>query len=127
MRRKKDDKRVLFSPQNNRRRSSNNRRISFPQRQQNNRRRQPKPRKWSNGTVFVIILALIAFVVGAGAGISLALDLNEDNGPTWHNVTKEMTTNLTDDNVTYDKEVDGIDYNDNQTVSELNLTVEPSY
>ena len=25
------------------------------------------------------------------------------------------------------KLVDGIDYNDNQTVSELNLTVEPSY
>lgn len=127
MRRKKDDKRVLFSPtKNNRRNISNKRKINLPQ-IQNRPRRQRRQSKWGNATVFLIILALVAFVVGAGIGVSLSLDKG-DEGPHWQNVTDEMTTNLNDtDNITYDKELDNVDFNNNQTLTELNVTVEPSY
>ena len=134
MRRKKDDKRVLFSPQNNRRNRSKKRKISIPNRSDlnlpnivNRPKKQSNPSKWGNAIVFLIILALVAFVVGAGIGVSLSLD-DGDDGPHWQNVTDEMTTNLNDtDNVTYDKELDNVDFNNNQTLTELNVTVEPSY
>lgn len=134
MRRKKDDKRVLFSPQNNRRNRSKKRKISIPNRSDlnlpnivNRPKKQRNPSKWGNATVFLIILALVAFVVGAGIGVLLSLD-DGDDGPHWQNVTDEMTTNLNDtDNVTYDKELDNVDFNNNQTLTELNVTVEPSY
>ncbi|OED01053.1 hypothetical protein A9505_02435 [Methanobrevibacter sp. A27] len=73
-----------------------------------------------------MILALVAFVVGAGMGVSLSFD--NDDGPHWKNVTEEMTTNLNEtDNFTYDEEVDGVDFNSNETLTELNVTVKPSY
>lgn len=122
MKRKEDDKRVLFSPNSNRSRRSNKRkRPQFKPRSQSR-----KPRKWGNIIVFLIILALIAFVLGVGSGISLTFE--NDNGPQWENVTEEMTTNLSDvENFTYDSEVDNVDYNSNDTLTELNVTVEPSY
>ncbi len=125
MRRKKDDKRVLFSPKGNRQKRSNKRKINLPQFQRQPQRPR-KQNKWGNVTVFIIILALVAFVIGAGIGISLSFD--NDDGPHWQNVTEEMTTNLNEtDDFTYDKEVDGVDFNSNDTLTELNVTVEPSY
>ena len=84
MSRKKDDKRVLFSPNNNRSRRSNKRKApkfkpTFQSRKQ---------RKWGNITVFLIILALVAFVVGVGSGISLTFESDEDTH--WENVTEEI-------------------------------------
>lgn len=125
MRRKKDDKRVLFSPNSNRPKHSNKRKLNLPQFQRKPQRSH-KHSKWGNVTVFLIILALVAFVVGAGIGVSLSFD--NDDGPHWENVTEETTTNLSEtDNVTYDEEVDGVDFNSNETLTELNVSAEPSY
>lgn len=120
MRRKKDDKRVLVSPRDNRQRNS-----------RRQRRRNPpinrKKAKRNKKTVLLMILALVAFVIGAGIGISLSFDHGND-GPQWENVTKEMTTNLNDtEPVYYDSELDRVDYNDNETLAELNITTGPSY
>ena len=123
MRRKKDDKRVLVSPRDTRRSKSSRRQTRrAPQR---NVRQKPK----RNGiTVILVILALIAFVIGAGIGISLSFDDGNDDGPRWINVTEEMTTNLNDtQHVYYDTELDDVDFNDNATLTELNVTTEPSY
>ena len=74
-----------------------------------------------------MILALVAFVIGAGCGISMSFD-DGDDGPQWENVTKEMTTDLNDtEPFYYDDELDNVDYNDNETLSKLNVTTEPSY
>ena len=88
----------------------------------------PKNKSKRSGiTVFLMILALIAFVIGAGIGISLSFD-DGDDGPQWVNVTKEMTSDLNNSEpVVFDSEVDSVDYNDNETLSELNITNEPSY
>ena len=119
MRRKKDDKRVLVSPRDNRQRNSRRRGRRNPP---NNRKEAKRNKK----TVFLMILALVAFVIGAGFGVSLSFD--HDDGPQWENVTKEMTTNLNDtESFYYDYEVDDVDYNDNETIAKLNITTEPSY
>lgn len=126
MARKKDDKRVLRSGngrQNNqrrkiRRRNSNFNRPAMPKPQNN--RRTLKKRKTSGFIVLMMIIALAAFVIGAGIGVSLSFDDGHDDGPQFENVTDEMTTGLNNtEPVSYDKEVDGIDYNENQT-SQLN-------
>lgn len=112
MRRKKEDKRVLI-PRNN----------------QSNPRRQKKQRKKGkhNGRfLFIVIVALVAFVIGAGIGISFTFD-DGSNGPEWKNVTKEMTTNVSHNPVGYDIEEDHVDFNDNETLEKLNITSEPSY
>ncbi len=140
MRRKKDDKRVLIpgnSPKHVSNRNKNKRRFSRNQNTRNNRnnrinrnnRYDAKPKKQrSKLTLFLMILALVGFVVGAGIGISLSFDDGSDDGPHIVNVTKEMTTNLNHtEPVVYDKDVDAVDYNSNQDVVEYNLTVEPSY
>lgn len=120
MRRNRDDKRVLYSPRNNSGRDYKRPKTNKPPHQ---RRRG----KTNRITVFVIILALIAFVIGAGAGISLTFD-DGDEGPQWHNVTEEMTTNLTgDEKVYFDEDLDQVDFNNNETLTELNITKEPSY
>ena len=63
-----------------------------------------------------MVLALIAFVVGAGMGVTLSLDDGSDDGPHYENVTKEMTSNLNQsDYVVFDQDIDGIDYNENQS------------
>ena len=76
-----------------------------------------------------MVLALLAVVVGAGLGIFWNLDSSsQDDGPHWINVTEEMTTNLNDtEPVYYDASVDDIDFNSNETLTELNVTTEPSY
>lgn len=122
MRRKEDDKRVLISPRD----ISQNK----PKRQirRNPRNNQRKQRKRSGKTIFLLILALLAFVIGAGIGISLSFDDGSDDGPHWVNVTKEMTTNLNDtEPVYFDSELDDVDFNSNETLTEFNLTDEPSY
>ena len=142
--RKKDDKRVLKSPRdskarNNKRiRRRNNpqslkenhmfRRNSNPRNNEKIRRRNsygtPKQGKASKTTLIVMIIALIAFVVGAGAGISMALGSDSDT-PQYENVTVEMTSNLSDvDQVYYDDESDAIDYNDMEFIVRNNLSNE---
>ncbi|WP_458455772.1 hypothetical protein [Methanobrevibacter sp.] len=112
MRRRNDDKRVLV-PRNN---------------QKNPRRQKRKSHKGKhNGRfLFIVILALVAFVIGAGIGISFTFDDGSD-GPHWKNVTKEMTTNVSQEPVYFDIEEDRVDFNDNETLEKLNITSEPSY
>ena len=131
MRRKKDDKRVLVSPRDNRNankrqkiRRNRNKRI----RNANNYNNTSKKSKTSKITMFLMIFALLAFVVGAGLGIFWNLEDNNHDAPHWINVTEEMTTNLNDtEPVYYDASVDNVDYNNNQELEELNVTIEPSY
>lgn len=142
--RKKENKRVLKSPRDSKarnnkriRRRNNNRPIQNSQRfaRNNNPRNNerirkrnsygtPKQSKASKTTLIIMIIALIAFVVGAGAGISMALGSDND-GPHYENVTVEMTSNLSDvDQVYYDDENDSIDYNDVEFIMKNNLTNE---
>ena len=66
--------------------------------------------------MFIVILALVAFVIGAGMGVSLSFDDGSDGQPHFENVTKEMTKNVNNtSSVIYDKEVDDIDFNENTT------------
>ena len=128
MRRKKDDKRVLRSGNgqrnNSRIRKRNNRRLvpKAPNRNFSNGPRAPKRKKKRDGkVVFLMILALVAFVIGAGVGISLSFDDGSDEGPHFVNVTKQMTSDLNNTTqVYYDPSVDDIDYNENET-SKLNV------
>lgn len=140
MRRKKDDKRVLRAGNGRQNKSGgfklrrNNVRNSAPKRPPrhngrnntrnfgpsrpplNNRVRKPK-RKTNKTLVFLMVLALIAFVIGAGMGVSLSFDDGGDEGPHYENVTKEMTSNLNrTDDVVYDYDIDGVDFNENDTV-----------
>ena len=122
MRRKKDDKRVLVSPRDARKKNSRmgKRRQTYTY--------QKKPHKRSKLTVFLMILALVAFVVGAGIGISLSFNSDNDDGPHWVNVTKEMTSDLNEtEPVVFDEEVDRIDYNDTEALNEMNISIGPSY
>ena len=136
MRRKKDDKRVLVSPRDARKNNSRRQKIRRPinnsrnNSRNYNRNNTRNKRKRSGLTVFLMILALVAFVIGAGIGISLSFDDGSDDGPHWVNVTEEMTTNLNDtEPVYYDSSLDDIDFNSNETLTELNITAEdmPSY
>lgn len=114
MRRKKDDKRVLI-PRNS----------QYNQQRQRNMR---KKRKHNKRLVLFVIFALVAFVIGAGIGISFTLDDGDSNGLHWKNVTKEMTTNVTHKEPVYFDDIeDHVDYNDNETRTKLNITDEPSY
>ena len=101
---------------------SNNR-----QRMPNNRQR--KKRKTNGITLTLMIIALVAFIIGAGIGISLSFEEEApDEGPHYENVTDEMTSNLNDTTpVSFDKGVDDADFNDNQTASDFNVSNEPSY
>jgi flagellar basal body-associated protein FliL len=130
MRRKKDNKRVLRS--GNGRQTTSKRKIrrkknkfnSPPANPRNrNKRRTRKKRKTSGTIVLIMVIALIAFVIGAGMGVSLSFDdgSTDDDKPQFENVTEEMTSNLNDTpDVSYDKEVDGVDYNENAT-SQFNI------
>jgi hypothetical protein len=125
MRRKKDDKRVLRSGngrQNTSKRKFGRSRNKFNNRQsmpRNPRNRRPKKQRKSSGTLmFLVIIALVAFVIGAGIGVSLSFDDGSDK-PHFENVTEEMTKNVNNSSVVYDMEVDDIDYNENGS-SQLN-------
>ena len=124
MRRKKDDKRVLRAGNGQQkssrkiRRRNNARKFSQPKRPPiNNRRPKPK-RKANKSLVLIMIVALIAFVIGAGIGVSLCFDDGADEGPHYKNVTKEMTSNLnnTDEVYTYNDDVDRVDFNENSSM-----------
>lgn len=125
MRRKKDDKRVLRSGngrQNNSKRKFRRKKNNFNSRPVMSRnppkRRNRQKRKTSGFLVLIMIIALAAFIIGAGIGVSLSFDDGDsgDDAPKFENVTKEMTTGLNDtEDVYFDKSVDGVDYNENQT------------
>ena len=149
MRRKKDDKRVLRSGngrQNNSKRilrpgngrqnvSKRNIRIKRNNHSDNRPirprgqpigRRNKKQRKASKGLMLIMIVALVAFVIGAGIGVSLTLNDDGDDGPHYTNVTKEMTSNLNDtEEVYFEKNVDDVDFNENVT-SQYNLDIQQS-
>ena len=78
--------------------------------------------------MILIIIALIAFVVGAGIGISMAIGGSDNNtvvddGVTFVNVTDEMTSNLNGSGKGFvDDGVYNIDYNNAEDVIEYNLT-----
>lgn len=129
MRRRKNDKRVLRSG-NGRKPNSRNKRNArrlFSGRSNNNNFTAPdnhysrgpqnrRAKKKGNGKlVYVMIIALVAFVIGAGIGVSLSLDDGSDDNSTevhYKNVTKEMTVDLNDtEEVYFEKKVDDVDYN----------------
>ena len=141
--RKKKDKRVLKSPRsantrNNkriRRRNSNrppqnNQRFGRNSNPRNNERIRMrnapnvprKQKKASKTTLIIMVIALIAFVVGAGAGISLALGGGDEHAPQFENVTVEMTSNLSDVDEVYFDSNDSIDFNDASYIRQNNLT-----
>ena len=147
MRRKKDDKRVLRSGNGRQdttsrmpfRRSKSNNFNSRPIIPRGRPRGQPRDqfggrpirktrqkRKASKGLMLVMIIALVAFVIGAGIGVSLSFDDGTDEGPKYVNVTKEMTSNLNEtQEVYFEKNVDDVDYNENVT-SQYNLEFQHS-
>ena len=63
--------------------------------------------------VVFMIIALIAFCIGAGIGVSMSISDDgggaENNTTHVENVTQEMTTNLNDNGseIIYDSEIDG--------------------
>lgn len=136
--RKKKNKRVLKSRYNKAFNNKQKRRLSFgggqTQRfppynvQDNGFSQSRKPRKTSKNTMILIIIALIAFVVGAGIGISMAIGGSDNNtvvddGVTFVNVTDEMTSNLNGSGKVFvDDGVYNIDYNNAEDVIEYNLT-----
>ena len=131
MRRNKDDKRVLRSGNG---RKNNSSRMKIRRGNDNKLKNRPvmrrnphtgrarKKRKSSKTLMAVMIIALVAFVIGAGIGVSLSFDNGDaDEGPHYENVTKEMTSNLNDtEQVYFEKNVDDVDYNEN-TTSQLNV------
>ena len=128
MRRKKENKRILRSGNGRQqtsggklRRNKSNTRQFAPVRQHSDRGNRHK-RKTNMSLVLIMIIALIAFVIGAGMGVSLSFDDNGDaDGPHFKNVTKEMTNNLNDtDEVYYDKTLDSVDFNENNTSPMIN-------
>lgn len=71
----------------------------------------------NDGTLVVfMVIALIAFCVGAGIGVSMVISDDGDDvtNNTTHveNVTHEMTTNINDTNsdIVYDSEIDELNY-----------------
>jgi hypothetical protein len=133
MRRKKDDKRVLRSGNgrnNNSKRIRRKNRRLIPKRDNRDsypRNRRPRTKKKRDRKlVFIMIIALVAFVIGAGIGITLSFDDGGDSDLKVENVTKEMTTNLNNTTPVYfDPDVDDIDFNENKS-SRLNVEYEYS-
>ena len=121
MRKRKNNKQVLI-PRNNynsNQRYKRNKGFS-PIQARENRYRRKNQRKNNGMLVFLMIIALIGFVLGAGVGVSLNLeDTSDDDAPAIVNVTKEMIkdVNVTDE-VSYDYTEDTVDYNENQTSEE---------
>lgn len=80
-------------------------------------------RKNDGKIVLILIFALVAFIIGAGIGVTMGFDDGNGDKNESHieNVTVEMTTNLSeaDNAVSYDKEVDGVDFNNKEEVANL--------
>lgn len=79
--------------------------------------------------MIIIIIALLAFVIGAGIGISMAINGPSNNntvvedGMTFENVTVQMTSDLNGSGKGFvDDGVYNIDYNNAEDVAEYNLT-----
>lgn len=77
--------------------------------------------------VLIMILALVAFGIGAVAGISIGMDGidnftdNATDEGNIENVTEEMTTNLDQkDEYVYNPAIDDVDYNENVTFNQEN-------
>lgn len=137
--RKQNDKRVLKTRYNNHHNKKQKRGFSYGNRQ-NNRlpyndvqsvgfSKSKKPRKTSRNTMIIIIIALLAFVIGAGIGISMAINGPSNNntvvedGMTFENVTVQMTSDLNGSGKGFvDDGVYNIDYNNAEDVAEYNLT-----
>ncbi|WP_178649489.1 hypothetical protein [uncultured Methanobrevibacter sp.] len=71
--------------------------------------------------VFIMIIALVAFGIGAVMGITIGMD-NIDNADNAtgiahvENVTDQMSNNLTDNESSiYNSDIDHVDYNNNET------------
>lgn len=133
--RRKDDKRVLrpgnkppkkrsiLSRGGNRSSRSNWNRLN--DRNRFNGRNPPKPR--NKKMVLFMIMALVAFIIGAGVGVSLTFE-NEQPEVHVENVTVEMTTNLTNDtDIVYDEQTDAVDYNNPESLEQYNNTVGEGY
>ena len=61
-----------------------------------NNRRNTNRSKPSGMLVFIMIIALVAFVIGAGVGVSLNLENEAENSePAFQNVTEQMVINIT--------------------------------
>lgn len=149
MRGRKDDKRVLragngrnnkksrkpsFSRNNNRKSrgspfgsNRNNRQYSREEKNYNNQKKR------SGKTVLVMVIILLAFIIGAGAGIFMSFEASNNetaNNNTTHieNVTVEMTTNLNESNdeVVFE-EADAVDYNENESAKILGVEDNPYY
>ena len=73
----------------------------------------------SKTTVLLLILALVAFIIGAGVGVALSFDEGPAKEPHVENVTVEMTKNVTNKSnaVIYDESVDNVDYNNPSTLN----------
>ena len=152
MRRKKDDKRVLragnginnqkksrlpsFKRNNNKRNISysfNNNRYNRQYSRNNNYNNQ---KKRSGKSVLIMIIILLAFIVGAGAGIFMSFEAennatnitnNTTDAPHVENVTVEMTSNLNKSkDVTFD-ESDAVDFNENKSAEILGVEDNPYY
>ena len=84
-----------------------------------------KPGKTSKTTVFLIIIALIAFVVGAGIGISMALSgepIVGNSTESYENVTVEMTSNISNVSTDHYVKEPHVDFNSAEDINKYNLT-----
>ena len=132
MRRKKDNKRVLRRGNgNNNKRNRRTPHVSIKDRHINSNRNNGvrKEKKRSGKTVLLMILVLVAFIVGAGAGILLSFDdgTSDQNETHYENVTVEMTTNLNESNNVIFEEADHVDFNENQSSTILDADKNPYY
>ncbi|MBQ9026108.1 MAG: hypothetical protein IJ104_07025 [Methanobrevibacter sp.] len=77
---------------------------------------------------FLMILALVAFVIGSAIGITVSIEKheNETNPPNVthvENVTVEMTSNVNNhsDEINYDYDLDKVDFNENYSTEEFTV------
>lgn len=152
MRRKKDDKRVLRAGngRNNQKKSrlpsfkrnNNKRNISYSFNNNNYNRQYSRNNNYNNQkkrsgkSVLIMVIILLAFIVGAGAGIFMSFEAennatnitnNTTDAPHVENVTVEMTSNLNKSkDVTFD-ESDAVDFNENRSAEILGVEDNPYY
>ncbi|MBR0271989.1 MAG: hypothetical protein IJQ68_08390 [Methanobrevibacter sp.] len=78
---------------------------------------------------FLMILALVAFVIGSAIGITVSIEKHENetnpqnDTPQIENVTVEMTSNVNNhsDDFNYDYDLDRVDFNENYSVEEYTV------
>ena len=78
--------------------------------------------------ILLLVIALAAFVIGAGCGVFMEFEQSNNSTPEYENVTVEMTTNLNETpDFYYDKDLDGVDYNNQEDLNKLNITNETQF